>query len=94
MTMTAVLRRMGVPVTVHGFRSTFRTWGADKTKYQREILEVALAHTVGDEAEQAYQRGEMLDKRRRVMDAWAKFVNTPSPKSAAVVPLRKVKVAS
>lgn len=88
MTMTAVLRRMGVPVTVHGFRSTFRTWGADKTKFQREILEVALSHTVGDEVEKAYQRGEMLDKRRRVMDAWAAYLTMPSTKAGTVHPIR------
>lgn len=88
MTMTAVLRRMNVPVTVHGFRSTFRTWGADRTKFQREILEVALSHTVGDEVEQSYQRGEMLDKRRRVMDAWAAYLATPTAKADVVHPIR------
>jgi integrase len=60
-------------VTVHGFRSSFRTWAAERTNYPREICEVALAHAVGDETEQAYQRGDLLDKRRRLMEQWSTF---------------------
>ena len=71
--LSAVLGRMQGSVTqdsvtVHGFRSSFRTWAAERTNYPREICEVALAHTVGDETERAYQRGDLLDKRRRLMD--------------------------
>ena len=77
-TLIAVLERMQddnarKTVTVHGFRSSFRTWAAERTNYPREICEVALAHTVGDETEQAYQRGDLLDKRRRLMDQWSAF---------------------
>jgi integrase len=58
-------------VTVHGFRSTFRDWAAERTNFPRELAEKALAHTVGDETERAYQRGDLFEKRRRLMDAWA-----------------------
>ncbi|MDE2398358.1 MAG: integrase arm-type DNA-binding domain-containing protein [Burkholderiales bacterium] len=74
MTLSAVLRRMSVAATVHGFRSTFRTWAGDRTSHKREVIELALAHRIGDAAEQAYSRGEQIDKRRRLMDDWAAFV--------------------
>jgi integrase len=78
-------------VTVHGFRSSFRTWAAERTNYPREICEVALAHTVGDETERAYQRGDLLDKRRRLMDQWSAFCRSkPRSKSGNVLPLRRV----
>src|SRR5260370_891724 len=60
-------------ITTDGFRSTFRDWAAERTNFPREIAEKALAHVVGDETERAYQRGDLLDKRRKLMDAWAKF---------------------
>ena len=76
-------------VTVHGFRSSFRTWAAERTNYPREICEVALAHTVGDETERAYQRGDLLDKRRRLMEQWSAFCRSkPRSKSGNVLPLR------
>ena len=68
MAMEAVLRRMGVkPYTVHGFRSTFRDWAGDYTEFSREIVEMALAHKVGNAVELAYRRGDALEKRREVM---------------------------
>lgn len=73
MTMTAVLRRMGVKAVPHGFRSTFRDWAAERTDYPRDMAEMALAHTVSDKVEAAYRRGDMLDKRRQMMQAWADF---------------------
>ena len=73
MTLTAVLRRMGVPVTAHGFRSTFRDWAGETTAYPREVIEHALAHLLKDKAEAAYARGSLFDKRRRLMADWAKF---------------------
>jgi integrase len=78
-------------VTVHGFRSSFRTWAAERTNYPREICEVALAHTVGDETERAYQRGDLLDKRRRLMDQWSAFCRSkPRSKGGGnVLPLRR-----
>ena len=73
MAFEMVLRRMQVPVTVHGFRSAFRDWCGEATSFPREIAEAALAHVVGDATERAYRRGDALEKRRKLMDAWAKF---------------------
>ena len=75
MTMTAVLRRMGVKAVPHGFRSTFRDWAAERTDYPRDMAEMALAHSVSDKVEAAYRRGDMLDKRRQMMQDWADFCN-------------------
>jgi integrase len=75
MALEMVLRRMDAEnATVHGFRSSFRDWAGDKTKFSREVIEAALAHVIGDKAEQAYRRGDALEKRRELMDAWAVFV--------------------
>src|SRR5262249_433975 len=69
--MLALLERMGHGnITVHGFRSTFRDWAAECTNFPRELAEKALAHTIGDETERAYQRGDLLEKRRGLMGAW------------------------
>ncbi|MGI2031389.1 tyrosine-type recombinase/integrase [Rhizobium panacihumi] len=64
----------GADFTVHGFRSSFRDWVAEATSFQREVAEAALAHAVGDHVERAYRRGDALDKRRQLMDAWAIYV--------------------
>lgn len=70
--------RMGYDVNVHGFRSTFRTWAAEKTNVAREIVETALAHTVGSKSERAYTRdADMLERRRPLMSAWAEFCSKP-----------------
>lgn len=74
MTLTAVMRRMGVEAVPHGFRSTFRDWAAERTAYPRDAAEMALAHTIGDKVEAAYRRGDLFDKRRRMMDDWATFL--------------------
>ena len=71
--MLSMLRRMEPKATVHGFRSSFRVWAAEQTDYPKEIPELALAHTVGSEVEQAYQRSDLLEKRRALMQKWAKF---------------------
>ena len=79
MAMEMLLRRMGVDVTVHGFRSSFRDWSGNETHFPRELAEHALAHVIGDRAEQAYRRGDALDKRRPMMAAWAAFCgSTPA----------------
>jgi integrase len=64
----------GGQFTVHGFRSSFRDWAGDTTSFPREIAEAALAHAIGDETERAYRRGDALDKRRALMEAWADFL--------------------
>jgi integrase len=83
--------RHGNQITVHGFRSTFRDWGGDQTRYPRDLLEFALGHKVGNEAEIAYRRGDGLEKRRRLMEDWAKCcASVPVPGTGAkVVPMRK-----
>ena len=87
-TMTMVLRRMGLDeTTVHGFRSTLRTWGAECTDFRQDVVEMALAHTVSDKVERAYRRGDLFQKRRQLADAWAKFCAAPVA-TDRVVPLR------
>lgn len=89
MTLTAVLRRMAVPATVHGFRSTFRDWATDWAGQPRELAEAALAHVVGDETERAYARGDMFDRRRHLMMAWAEFLDREErPAKVIGMPLR------
>ncbi|MGI4977206.1 MAG: tyrosine-type recombinase/integrase [Janthinobacterium lividum] len=103
MSLTAVLRRMntvadgqtppwrdgatGEPITVHGFRSTFRVWAGERTPYPREVVEAALAHTLKDKVEAAYQRSDLMERRRPLMEEWATFC-TVADRSGAVVPIR------
>ena len=63
-------------LTAHGFRSTFRDWAAESTNYPRDVAEMALAHTIGDKVEAAYRRGDLFEKRKRLMEDWAKFCGT------------------
>lgn len=77
MTLSAVLRRLDVDATVHGFRSTFRMWAAERTNFPREVAEAALAHVNADRVEAAYQRGSFLPKRKDLMQAWADFCDQP-----------------
>jgi integrase len=88
MAMLKLLERMGKPeLTVHGFRSTFRDWASECTNFAGEISEAALAHAIEDKTEAAYRRGDLFEKRRRLMDAWAEFCNK-LPATRAVTPLR------
>lgn len=73
MTLTKLLREMKVPYTAHGFRSSFRDWASEETDVQGEVAEAALAHMVRDKTEAAYRRGNLLEKRRSLMDDWADF---------------------
>jgi integrase len=73
-------------VTVHGFRSTFRDWAAERTNFPGEVAEAALAHVVGDKVEAAYRRGDLFDKRRRLMNAWSEFANKPTSGAVVVQP--------
>lgn len=87
-----VRRSTDAAVTVHGFRSSFRDWAGDETNFAREVAEAALAHKVGDEVEQAYRRGTALEKRRKLMDAWARYCATaPASKSSNVVSIAEGK---
>jgi integrase len=75
MALLKQLKRMGRnDITAHGFRSTFCDWAADLTDFPSEVAEMALAHAVSDKVEAAYRRGDMFEKRRRLMDAWAEFL--------------------
>jgi integrase len=89
MAMLALLERMGRDdITVHGFRSTFKDWAAECTAFSNHVSEKALAHIVGDRVEAAYRRGELFEKRRQLMMAWAKFCGT-RPRKGEVVPIRR-----
>jgi integrase len=89
MAMLQALRGMkGDGLTVHGFRSSFRDWAGEVSTFPRELAEAALGHIVGDKAEQAYRRGDALEKRRRMMEAWAQYCAKPKT-DATVTQLRK-----
>lgn len=82
MAMLNVLARMNhEDITVHGFRSSFRDWAGEETNFAWEICEVALAHDIGDKTSEAYQRGDLLKKRRRLMEAWASYCEKPPAKN-------------
>jgi integrase len=68
-----LMRRLKADATVHGFRSAFRDWAGEETSFPREIAEQALAHAVGDATERAYRRGDALERRRKLMEAWATY---------------------
>jgi integrase len=91
MAMLELLQGMGFgeDLTVHGFRSTFKDWCSEQTGYPNEMSEMALAHTVSDKVEAAYRRGDMREKRRRLMADWATYCESrPIAKKANVVPMR------
>jgi integrase len=86
MSFLMLLRRMGRgDLTAHGFRSTFRDWAAERTGFPREVAEQALAQALPDKVEAAYRRSDLFDKRRRLMEAWARFCSTPTKEERSVV---------
>jgi len=87
MAMAMLLRRMKSGITVHGFRSSFRDWTSEATGFSHEVCEMALAHTISNKAEAAYRRGDLFEKRRKLMEAWAGYCATP--KAEKVRLLRK-----
>jgi integrase len=88
MAMSMLLRRMSIEATVHGFRSSFRDWAAECTGYPQEVCEMALAHSIGNKVEAAYRRGDLFEKRRRLMVDWAEFCAGEGAIGGEVVPLR------
>ncbi|HHX89084.1 MAG TPA: integrase arm-type DNA-binding domain-containing protein [Paracoccus sp.] len=76
--LSKTVKRLGFPVDIHGFRTSFRTWAQEKTGFPREVAEASLAHLVGSEVERAYSRSDLFDKRRRLMNAWAAYVTNES----------------
>ena len=88
MAMAQLLNRMGrLDITVHGFRSTFRDWAAESTNFTNEVCEAALAHVIENKAEAAYRRGDLFEKRRKLMEAWA--VYCAAPKAGKIVAFRQ-----
>jgi integrase len=86
MAFLMLLGRMGRhDVTGHGFRSSFRDWAAERTNFPSEVVEMALAHMVGSKVEAAYRRGDLFEKRRRLMAAWATFCTAPEQKAQSNV---------
>jgi integrase len=90
MAMAMLLRRMKQGVTVHGFRSAFRDWAAECTGYSHEVAEMALAHTIGNAVERAYRRGDLFEKRRRLMADWATYCSSGASTGGKVTPIRTV----
>jgi integrase len=92
MSLTAVLKRMGrTDLTAHGFRSTFRDWAAEQTAYPSEVVEMALAHTIGNKVEAAYRRGDLLEKRVRLMVDWAKHCYAPAAIEGVAKNIRQIR---
>ena len=78
----------GNGLTVHGFRSTFRDWAADRTSYANHVVEMAMAHTVKDAVEKAYRRGDLFEKRARLMAEWATYCEGPASVTDNITPIR------
>lgn len=94
-TMTDLLERMERDdITVHGFRSTFRTWSAEVTHCPRDVCEMALAHRIKDETEAAYQHGDLFEKRRQLMNDWATYCATERREGGNVVPMQRSNTAA
>lgn len=84
-----LLKRIEPGVTAHGFRSSFRDWAADQTAYAREVIEHAMAHQLKDKAEAAYFRSDMIEKRTRLMNDWARFCDQVGDQTGSITPIRK-----
>jgi integrase len=89
MSLTQVMRRMGLTAVPHGFRSSFTDWVAERTAYPSEVREMALAHAIGNDTEAAYRRGDLFDKRRNLMQEWAAFITTAPSKGDNVSTLKR-----
>ena len=85
--MRELLKRLGYKATIHGMRSAFRDWAGEQTNFAREVCEAALAHAIGNKVEQTYRRGDALEKRRRLMEAWADFCSRPVAQGATITKL-------
>jgi integrase len=87
--MAALLKRMGRNVTVHGFRSTFRDWAGEHTNTPNHVIEMALAHAISNKVEEAYRRGDLFQKRKALMEAWAAYCAKPPTNGEKVVPMQQ-----
>jgi integrase len=88
-TIQDLVKELGGEITVHGFRSSFRDWAAERTNFPREVAEMALAHAIPDAVEAAYRRGDLFDKRRKLMDAWAAYCVKVETDAGKVVALAR-----
>jgi integrase len=93
MAMLELLRGLRPDVTVHGFRSSFRDWIAETTNTANIVAEMALAHSVGDKVEAAYRRGDLFEKRRKLMEGWAAYCSPPKSRQDNVTSLRRERVS-
>lgn len=91
--MQDLLKALRPGMTTHGFRSTFRDWAGETTSFPRDVIEMALAHTIKNKSEAAYARGDLLEKRRALMDQWATFTFCTTPAAGSVVPFQQKIVA-
>src|SRR5262249_55235829 len=90
MAMLQLLRGMRPGATVHGFRSAFRDWAAEQTNFPNEVIEMSLAHSITDKVEAAYRRGDLFEKRRKLMEQWDRYLSKPRlPESCNVISCRK-----
>jgi integrase len=89
--MSRLVRKMGYSgrMSPHGARSSFSTWVSEATTFEPALAEIALGHKIGSAVAQRYMRGDMLDKRRRLMIAWSEFITGSAQQSGAVVPMRR-----
>jgi integrase len=87
MTLPKLVDAMKYDVTIHGFRASFKSWATEQTSYPDSMIEFSLAHAVGSATEQAYQRSDMVEKRRQLMEQWSTFISTPR-KIGTVTPIR------
>jgi integrase len=94
MALTETMRRMSVDAVPHGLRSTFKDWASERTNYPGELSEMALAHTIASKVESAYRRGDLFEKRRRMMADWVRFLETTPSKGGEVVPFEKRRAAN
>lgn len=86
--MADVLAKLRPGFTVHGFRSTFRDWSAELTAYPNHVVEMALAHAISNGVEAAYRRGDLFEKRRRLMQEWAHYCASPASDWTTVTSLQ------
>jgi integrase len=89
MAMLQCLRGLRPGLTTHGFRSTFMDWAHERTAFPKVVIDMALAHQVGDKVEAAYRRGDLFEKRRQLMHAWCGYCTTHAP-ADTVTPMRRV----
>ena len=80
MTLSKLVKEQGIAAVPHGFRSSFRDWASGRTNHPREVVEAALAHVVGTQTEAAYARSDLFERRRRLMDDWARYLDRPRGK--------------